>query len=182
MRFPARPALKIVRIGFRRLPPRHRPPRPFSDPRGFNPHSTPRPYCMPLSLIGFLPFKAFPLRRTLLASSTRVTFSAFPPFIRRLRARTLKVFFLRKTVTHSGVLHPLPARFLLGLFRLHGFLRLGLEQPLDSSSAHDLSVLTLHAESRRWPSASSPQTARHLPLSRAPAVLASLAFLSHSPK
>lgn len=99
------------------------PSRPFSDPQGFNPRSTLRPYCMPLSLIGFWPFKAFPLRRTLPASSTGDTLSAF--LLRHPKTpepAPSGLCILRKTVANRGVLHPLSARFLLGLSHLHGLL------------------------------------------------------------
>jgi hypothetical protein len=53
------------------------PLRPFSDPWGLDPREGLWPCCMPLTLMGFLPFRAFPRRPALPGSSPGDTLSTF---------------------------------------------------------------------------------------------------------
>lgn len=132
---------------------------------------------MPLPLMGFRPFEAFPSHRTLPASSPGDTFSAFPPAAPKnyqLRPQgfisSVSPYLSREYCISSQADAP------LSFFASAAFCETRLELPLSSSSTHGVSFVPLLARTRHPPSASSTQTTRHLPLSWTPAVLALLAF------
>jgi hypothetical protein len=154
MRFSAPSALSTRRVGLSLLrasrvsTPNAIPPQPFSDSRGVDPQRALQPCFMPLTLLGFRPFRVFPSGRLLPGSSPGDSLSAF---LRPLRFRLTEVtralatgrapraFVLPESVLASEVLHSDSSRYPPGLFRLYGFLRLILERLLPRSSAPVLS-------------------------------------------
>jgi hypothetical protein len=68
------------------------PPRPFSDPRGLDPHVTARPCFMPMPLMGFLLFRAFPHHRPRPSSSPGDTLPTFGRASRKKSGRAPRAF------------------------------------------------------------------------------------------
>jgi hypothetical protein len=90
------------------------PPRPFSDPRGFDPHRASWPCSMPQTLMGFPLPKAFPSRRPPTGSSPEDTLSTFPRSIRRTIRRALRALHPAAVrCLHRGIapaVGPMPSR------------------------------------------------------------------------
>jgi hypothetical protein len=83
------------------------PPRPFSDPRGFDPHRASRPCSMPHPLMGLLLPRAFPYRRPPASSSLADTLSMFLAPRSPLRPKPPRVCSMRRTLR---ALHPAAVR------------------------------------------------------------------------
>jgi hypothetical protein len=115
MRFPAPSAHQHGESAYRPGSTRNTiPPRPFSDPRGVDPHRAPWPCSMPQTLMGFSLPRAFPHRGPPPGSSPEDTLSAFLRSLRRAPGRAPRAFHpaavrsLRRGV--SPALDPMPSR------------------------------------------------------------------------
>jgi len=134
------------------------PPRPFSDPRGFNPHHALWPCFVPLTLLGFLLSKAFFLTVALPDSSSGDTLSTFllqflPPASRcfSLKAAPSGLYATFRLVpTVRSIASVRKAESFLSFYHLHGFLVSRVETAFEvtfssNSSAHGLDFRPVQA-------------------------------------
>jgi len=134
------------------------PPRPFSDPRGLDPHRALWPCFVPLTLLGFSLSKVFFPRVALPGSSPGDTLSTFflqllPPASRcsSLKAAPSGLCATRRLVpTVRSIASVRKAESFLSFHHLHGFLVSRVEITLEvtflsNSSAHGLGVRPVQA-------------------------------------
>jgi len=153
------------------------PPRSFADPRGLDPHHPLRPCFMPLPLLGFLPSELLPASKLCQARRLVIPSRCSSGSLLESRFHPQGFSVSWQSVIRIGSVASLSRPLLSWVFIASTALRrVGLASSLDGASAHDLSFGLVLARSRSWSSAFSFPTAWRLPLSRAPAVLAFLAF------
>jgi hypothetical protein len=102
MRFSAHPAPKNSRLGTAEVPPPTPSPYGLSQTLEGFPRAFLQPCFVLLTLIGFLPSKAFPSRRTLPSSSPGDTLSAFPRSPRRVPGCALRALCPSKVRSRLG--------------------------------------------------------------------------------
>lgn len=182
MRFFARTTLKVMRIGI--LSGSTPTPSPLGLSQTLKGLILARPYdliaCRCRSS-GFGPSRLFPSAEPYQPRRLAIPSRRFCSVIRRLQNPHPQGFVSceRPLPTGEYCIPCQPVSF-LGFPTSTAFCNSGWRCLSTTHPLMTFPVPTLHAESRRWPSASSPRTTRHLPLSRAPTVLVSLGLPSTS--
>lgn len=126
-------SVRTRRVGHRSVSTRNTiPPRPFSDPRGFDPHRASWPCFVPQTLMGFFSSRLFPTADLLRARHPKIPSRRFPGLSEENPAAPPGPCILRQSVASSGIvapaIGPMPSRDFTSPLR-HLAIRLGVHLP-----------------------------------------------------